>query len=162
MTFQPQQRFQEIPGKKVKIAASKKGYITAEKTLIVADHDMSEVLGPLQRQAELGQGELQQQQHQAEETERRGREAEQAEQRKRENMLVAQGMKFIVKRQILCITPKDSRVMGTVTLMVASSSSCDDARQILVAEDEKKNDCVSPDTKEGTKQWLGTASCPAP
>jgi hypothetical protein len=123
---------------------------------------MSEVLGPLQRQAELGQGELQQQQHQAEETERRGREAEQAEQRKRENMLVAQGMKFIVKRQILCITPKDSRVMGTVTLMVASSSSCDDARQILVAEDEKKNDCVSPDTKEGTKQWLGTASCPAP
>jgi len=85
---------------------------------------MSEVLGPLQRQAELEQGERERRKRQAEETERRRREAEQAdkehqrqaeeterqrreaeqaEQRKRENILVAQGMKFIVKRQFLCL-----------------------------------------------------------
>jgi uncharacterized caspase-like protein len=197
VTFQPQQRFQAIPGKKVKIAASKKGSITAEqppaeleqveitteKTLIVADHDMSEVLDPVPRQAELEQGEIERRKHQAEETERRRheaeqadvehrsqaeeterrrREAEQAEQQKRENMLVAQGMPFIVKRQCLCLTTKDSLVVGTITLTGASSLSCEDARYILIAEDEKKNDCSSPDTKEGKKQWIGTASCPVP
>jgi uncharacterized caspase-like protein len=162
VTFQPQQRFQAIPGKKVKIAASKQGYITTEKTLIVADHDMSEVLDPVPRQAELEQGEIERRKHQAEETERRRREAEQAEQQKRENMLVAQGMQFIVKRQCLCLTTKDSLVVGTVTLTGASSLSCEDARYILIAEDEKKNDCSSPDTKEGKKQWIGTASCPVP
>lgn len=159
VTFQPQQRFQAIPGKKVKIAASKQGYITAEKTIIVADHDMAEVLGSLQRQAEWEQGESErwkpraeeterrrreaeqanvEHRRQAEETERQRREAEEAEQRKRETMLVAQGMKFIVKRQILCITAKESLVTGTVTLTVASSASCEDARRLLIAEDEKK------------------------
>jgi len=183
VTFQPQQRFQEIPGKKVKITASKKGYVTAEKTIIVADHDMSEVLGPLQRQAELEQGEREgrkrqaeeterrrreaeqadkEHQRQAEETERQRREAEQAEQRKRENILVAQGMKFIVKRQFLCLSTQDSLVVGTVTLTGASSLSCEDARRTLIAEDEKKNDCASPYQKEGQKQWIGTGSCPAP
>jgi uncharacterized caspase-like protein len=184
VTFQPQQRFQEIPGKKVKITASKKGYVTAEKTIIVADHDMSEVLGPLQRRAELKQGEIERRkrqaeeteqrrreaeqaniehQHQAEETEQRGREAQEAEQRKREAMLVAQGMKFIVKWQILCLTTKESIVTGTVTRTGASSVSCEDARRLLIAEDEKKNACVPPDTtREGGKHWIGTASCPAP
>jgi hypothetical protein len=79
VTFHPKQRFQEIPGKKVKIAASKKGYVTAEKTIIVADHNMSEVLGPLQRQAELEQGEIERRKRQAEETEQRRREAELAD-----------------------------------------------------------------------------------
>jgi len=162
VTFQPQQRFQAIPGKKVKIAALKKGYITAEKTLLVADHDMSEVLDPMPRPAEWDQGEIERRKQQAEETERRRREAEQAEQQHREHMLVAQGMQFIVKRQFLCLTTQDSLVVGTVTLTGASSLSCEDARRIVIAEDEKKNDCSSPDTKEGRKQWIGTASCPAP
>src|SRR5262249_39799255 len=99
---------------------------------------------------------------QAEETERRRREAEQAEQQKREQILVAQGMKFIVKRQFLCLNTQDSLVVGSVTLTGASSLSCEDARRTLLAEDEKKNDCSSPYQKEGQKQWIGTASCPAP
>ena len=100
---------------------------------------------------------------QAEETERQRREAEQAEQRQHEHIL-AQGMKFIVKRQMLCLTTTDSIVMGTTTLTTASPSSCEDARRRLVAEDEGKNDCSPrwPDAKEGAKQWIGTASCPAP
>jgi Flp pilus assembly protein TadD len=183
VTFQPQQRFQEVPGKQVKITASKKGYVTAEKTILVADHDMSEVLGPLPRQAELEQGELERRKRQAEDTERRRREAEQAaiehqrqaedterrrreakqaEQQQRENILVAQGMKFIVKRQFLCLNTQDNLVVGTTTLTGASSLSCEDAGRALMAEYEKKKDCSSPSQKEGQKQWIGTASCPAP
>src|SRR5215475_13320183 len=98
---------------------------------------------------------------QAEETERQRREAEQAEQRQHEHIL-AQGMKFIVKRQMLCLTTTDRIVMGTTTLTTASPSSCEDARRRLVAEDEGKNDCSPrwPEAKEGAKQWMGTASCP--
>jgi hypothetical protein len=167
VTFQPRQRFPAIPGQKVKIAAAKQGYITAEKSLIVADHDMSEVLGPLQRHAELDQGEVERQQRQAEETERQSREAEQAkqaEQRQREQMLVAQGMKFIVKQEMLCITTQGSIVMGTTTLTGASSLSCEDAKRSLRAADEKRNACLPrwPDAKEGEKHWIGTASCPTP
>jgi uncharacterized caspase-like protein len=183
VTFRPQQRFQAVPGKKVKIAAAKQGYLTAEKTILVADHDMAEDLGPLQPQAEGEQGERERRKHQAEETERQRREAEQAaiehrrqaeeterqrreaeeaEQRKRENILVAQGMKFIVKRQFLCLTTQDNLVVGAVTRTGASSLSCEDARRTLIAEDEKKNACPSPYQKEGQKQWIGTASCPAP
>jgi hypothetical protein len=162
VTFQPKQRFQEIPGKQVKITASKKGYVTAEKTILVADHDMSEVLGPLPRQAELEQGELERRKRQAEDTERRRREAKQAEQQQRENILIAQGMKFIVKRQFLCLNTQDNLVVGTTTLTGASSLSCEDAGRALMAEYEKKKDCASPSQKEGQKQWIGTASCPAP
>jgi uncharacterized caspase-like protein len=179
-TLRPSSGIESAP---TAVTVSKQGYITTEKTLIVADHDMSEVLDPVPRQAELEQGEIERRKHQAEETERRRheaeqadvehrsqaeeterrrREAEQAEQQKRENMLVAQGMPFIVKRQCLCLTTKDSLVVGTITLTGASSLSCEDARYILIAEDEKKNDCSSPDTKEGKKQWIGTASCPVP
>ena len=65
VTFQPQQRFQESPGKTVKITASKKGYVTAEKTILVAEHDMSEVLGPLPRHPEWEQAERERRQRQA-------------------------------------------------------------------------------------------------
>ena len=113
------------------------------------------------REAEQAAGEHR---RQAEETERQRREAEQAEQRQHEHMLVAQGMKFIVTQQILCLTTKDSIVMGTTTLTTASPSSCEDARRRLVAEDEGKNDCSPrwPDAKKGAKRWIGTESCPAP
>ena len=185
VTFRPQQRFPAIPGKKVRIAAAKQGYLTATKTILVAEHDMTEELGPLQPQAEGEQGERERRKHQAEETkrqrreaeqaagehrrqaeetERQRREAEEAEQRQRETRLVAQGMKFIVKRRMLCLTTTERLVTGTVTLTGASSLSCDDAKRSLLAEDEEKNACVPrwPDTKEGEKHWIGTASCPAP
>jgi hypothetical protein len=183
VTFRPQQRFQAIPGKKVKIAAAKQGYLTAEKTIIVAEHDMAEALGPLQPQAAGKQGERERRKPQAEETERQRREAEQtagdhrrqaeettrprreaeeAEPRQRETRLVAQGMKFIVKRVILCVTTTKSVVTGSVTRTGASSVSCEDARRLLVVEDEKKNACLAPEAKEGIKQWIGTESCPAP
>jgi hypothetical protein len=144
VTFQHQQRFQPLPGQKVKIAASE--------------------IGPLQRQAESDQRAVEPQQRQAEETERQRREVEQAEQRQREQMLVAQGMKFIVKQEMLCITTQDSIVMGTTTLTGASSLSCEDAKRSLRAADEKRNACLPrwPDAKEGEKHWIGTASCPAP
>ena len=99
---------------------------------------------------------------QAEDTERRGRDAQQAEPQQRENILVAQGMKFIVKRQFLCLNAQDNLVLGTTTITGASSLSCEDARGALMAEYEKKKDCSSPSHKEGQKQWIGTASCPAP
>jgi hypothetical protein len=116
VTFRPQQRFQAIPGKEVKIAAAKQGYLTAEKTIIVAEHDMAEELGPLQPQAAGKPGERERRKPQAKETERQRqeaeqtagdhrrqaeettrqrREAEEAEHRQRETRLVAQGMKFI-------------------------------------------------------------------
>jgi TIR domain len=179
VTFRPQQRFQTIPGKKVKIAAAKQGYLTAEKTIIVAEHNMAEELGPLQPQAAGKQGERERRKPQAEETERRRREAEQtagdhqrqaeetkrprreaeeAEPRQRETRLVAQGMKFIVKRVTLCVTTTKSVVTGTVTRTGASSVSCEDAKRLLVAEDEKKNACLAPETQEGIKQWIGTES----
>jgi hypothetical protein len=181
VTFRPQQRFQAIPGKKVKIAAAKQGYLTAEKTIIVAEHDMAEELGPLQSQAAGKQGERERRKPQSEETKRQRLEAErtagdhrrqaeettrprqedeEAEHRQRETRLVAQGMKFIVKRLILCVTTTKSLVTGTVTRTGASSVSCEDARRLLVAENEKKNDCLAPETKEG--KWVGTESCPAP
>ena len=183
VTFQPQQRFQESPGKTVKITASKKGYVTAEKTILVAEHDMSEVLGPLPRHPEWEQAERERRQRQAEDTERRrreteqaamehqrqaedterrGRDAKRAEPQQRENSLVAQGMKFIVKRQFLCLNAQDNLVLGTTTITGASSLSCEDARGALMTEYEKKKDCSSPSHKEGQKQWIGTASCPAP
>ena len=99
---------------------------------------------------------------QAEDTERQRREAAQAEQRKRENLLAAQGMQFIVKRQFLCLNIQDSLVVGSVTLTGASSLSCEDARRTLIADDGSKNHCPSPYEKEGQKQWIGTASCTRP
>jgi uncharacterized caspase-like protein len=101
-------------------------------------------------------------QRQAEDAERRSRDAKQAEPQQRENSLVAQGMKFIVKWQFLCLNAQDNLVLGTTTITGASSFSCEDARGALMAEYEKKKDCSSPSHKEGQKQWIGTASCPAP
>ena len=98
----------------------------------------------------------------AEDAERRSRDAEQAEPQQREHSLVAQGMKFIVKRQFLCLNAQDNLVLGTTTLTGVSSLSCEDARGALMAEYEKKKECSSPSHKEGQKQWIGTASCPAP
>jgi len=98
----------------------------------------------------------------AEAAERRSRDAEQAEPQQREHSLVAQGMKFIVKQQFLCLNAQDNLVLGTTTLTGASSLSCEDARGALMAEYEKKKECSSPSHKEGQKQWIGTASCPAP
>jgi hypothetical protein len=71
-------------------------------------------------------------------------------------------MQFIVQRQFLCLNTEDSLVVGSVTFTGASSLSCEDARRTLIADDERKNDCPSPYQKEGQKQWIGTASCPAP
>jgi hypothetical protein len=119
------------------------------------------VLGRTTRRGEAEQAAIEHQ-RQAEETEHQRREAEQAAQWKRENLLVAQGMQFIVKRQFLCLNIPDSLVVGSVTLTGASSLSCEDARRTLIADDERKNNCLSPDQKEGQKQWIGTASCPAP
>ena len=119
-------------------------------------------LGPLPRQAELEQAERERRKRQAEDTERRSRDGKQAEQQQRENILVAQGMKFIAIRQFLCLNIQDSLVVGSVTLTVASSLSCEDARRTLIAEDERKNHCPSPYQKEGQKQWSETANCPGP
>ena len=71
-------------------------------------------------------------------------------------------MKFIAKRQFLCLNAQDNLVLGTTTITGVSSLSCEDARGALMAEYEKKKDCSSPSHKEGQKQWIGTASCPAP
>jgi len=119
------------------------------------------VLGRTARRGEAEQPAIEHP-RQAEDTERQRREAEQAEQRKHEILLAAQGMQFIVKRQFLCLNIQDSLVVGSVTLTVASSLSCEDARRTLIADDERKNDCPSPYQKEGQKQWIGTASCPGP
>ena len=88
--------------------------------------------------------------------------AEQAEPPPREHSLVAQGMKFIAKWQFLCLNAQDNLVLGTTTITGVSSLSCEDARSALMAEYEKKKECSSPLHKEGQKQWIGTASCPAP
>ena len=98
----------------------------------------------------------------AEDAERRSRDAEQAEPPPREHSLVAQGMKFIAKWQFLCLNAQDNLVLGTTTITGVSSLSCEDARSALMAEYEKKKECSSPLHKEGQKQWIGTASCPAP
>ena len=119
------------------------------------------VLGRTARRGEAEQPAIEHP-RQAEDTERWSRDGKQAEQQQRENILVAQGMKFIVKRQFLCLNTQDNLVWGTTTLTGASSLSCEDARRALMAESEKKNACASLSQKEGQKQWIGTASCPAP
>ena len=48
--FTPDQRFQAIPGKQVKVTASKEGYKPDRKTITVEARDMVVELGPLQRQ----------------------------------------------------------------------------------------------------------------
>jgi formylglycine-generating enzyme required for sulfatase activity len=50
VTFTPDQRFEAIPGKRVRVTASKEGYQTIKKDILVEARDMVVELGPLQRQ----------------------------------------------------------------------------------------------------------------
>ena len=50
VTFTPDQRFEAIPGKRMRITASKEGYQTVRKDILVEARDMVVELGPLQRQ----------------------------------------------------------------------------------------------------------------